>query len=44
MTPHVGRAPESPELRRFCPLFEDNLERWALGLPLVNIVDKTLGY
>ena len=44
MTPHVGRSPEPPELRRFYPLFEENLERWARGLLPMNIVDKTLGY
>ncbi len=44
LTPHVGRAPESPAFRRFYPLFEDNLERWAKSLTPLNLVDKSRGY
>jgi phosphoglycerate dehydrogenase-like enzyme len=44
LTPHLARAPEAPDRRRFYPLFERNLERWARGLPPVNVVDRHLGY
>lgn len=43
ISPHIaGDIKTTPE--RFVRLFLDNLKRWQSGLPLVNVVDKSLGY
>lgn len=43
LTPHVsGRSPLS-STRRF-ELFAENMRRFARGLPLLNVVDKSAGY
>jgi len=43
ITPHVGgqSARRADDMTEF---FVDNLRRWQLGKPLVNLVDKRLGY
>jgi phosphoglycerate dehydrogenase-like enzyme len=43
LTPHVGRSPESPPFR-WEPLFVENLRRFRLGVPLLNVVDREAGY
>ncbi|NOZ94998.1 MAG: D-2-hydroxyacid dehydrogenase [Acidobacteria bacterium] len=43
LTPHTGRSPDAGR-RRWAPLFEENLRRWTSGEPLLNVVDKELGY
>lgn len=43
VTPHVARSRERPPYR-WEPLFEDNLRRYASGLPLLNVVDVEAGY
>ncbi len=43
VTPHVsGYRPDF--FARVIAMFEDNLDRWLRGAPLVNVVDKGLGY
>jgi phosphoglycerate dehydrogenase-like enzyme len=43
LSPHS--APSGGDyLGRFWPLFSDNLERYAHGRPLRNLVDSTMGY
>ncbi len=43
VTPHVAGGSDRIEERRL-KLFRDNVERFATGRPLRNVVDKTLGY
>ena len=43
ITPHVG-AQSADRLDRTTDLFCRNLERFRVGLPLENVVDKTLGF
>ena len=43
ITPHNGATTLATKARGF-DIFADNLKRWVVGEPLVNIVDKTLGY
>ena len=43
ITPHVG-AQAADRLDVTTKLFCDNLRRYAAGEPLINIVDKTLGF
>ncbi len=43
LTPHVGRSPETGR-RRFEPVFEENLRRFASGEPLLYVVDRTAGF
>jgi phosphoglycerate dehydrogenase-like enzyme len=43
ITPHVSRSPESGR-RRWEPVFEENLRRFAHGEPLLHVVDKEAGY
>jgi phosphoglycerate dehydrogenase-like enzyme len=42
-TPHNGATTEATR-RRGVEIFLDNLERFAAGRPLVNVVDKAAGY
>ncbi len=43
VTPHNGATTEETFARGF-DIFVDNLRRFAAGRPLVNLVDKSLGY
>ncbi len=43
LTPHVGRSLE-PGVRRWEPLFEENLRRFVRGEPLLHVVDQAAGY
>lgn len=43
LTPHEARSLESPPFR-WEPLFVENLRRFASGEPLLNVVDRALGY
>lgn len=43
VTPHNGATTEATFLRAY-QIFRDNLDRFVAGLPLVNLVDKHLGY
>lgn len=42
-TPHVGRSPETPPFR-WESLFVANLARYALGRPLLHVVNQDAGY
>jgi phosphoglycerate dehydrogenase-like enzyme len=43
MTPHTSSF--SPDRqRRTVDLFAENVRRYANGLPLMNVVDKSAGY
>lgn len=43
LTPHMSGANRS-YMERACELFADNLQRFATGRPLLNVVDPNLGY
>lgn len=43
ISPHLGRSPEQHRFA-FQELFEENVRRFAGGLPLLNVVDKLEGY
>jgi phosphoglycerate dehydrogenase-like enzyme len=43
ITPHVARSPEHAPFR-WEPLFEENLRRFVVGEPLLNVVEKESGY
>ena len=43
VSPHIG-GDERDTLRRMADIFRDNLRRYLAGEPLVNVVDKRLGY
>jgi len=43
VTPHLAGASD-PKERRVVEIFRDNIERFARGEPLLNTVDKRLGY
>ena len=43
LTPHVGRSLEEGT-PKWEWLFEENLRRFVCGVPLLNIVDRTVGY
>ena len=43
LTPHVARSQE-PEGRRWEPVFEENLRRFAAGEPMLYVVDQEQGY
>ncbi len=43
VTPHVSHS-SSHVRQRTLALFKENLRRWKLGEPLLNIVDKEAGY
>lgn len=43
LTPHVARSLETGA-RRWEPLFEENLRRFARGEPLLGVVDQAAGY
>lgn len=43
LTPHVARSLEAANYR-WEALFVENLRRFAAGEPLLNVVDKELGY
>ncbi|MBA2278782.1 MAG: D-2-hydroxyacid dehydrogenase [Chloroflexia bacterium] len=43
LTPHLAGA-SAPKERRVVEIFRDNLERFMNGEPLMNVVDKRLGY
>lgn len=43
ITPHWGRSAESPPFR-WESLFEENLRRFVMDEPLLNVVDKDKGY
>ena len=43
VTPHVGRSLEVG-VAKWEGLFEENLRRWVVGEPLLNVVDPVAGY
>jgi phosphoglycerate dehydrogenase-like enzyme len=43
ITPHVASAAEASNQRRI-GVIEENIRRFAKGVPLTHVVDKTLGY
>jgi phosphoglycerate dehydrogenase-like enzyme len=43
LTPHVARSPERPPFR-WEPLFVENVRRFAIDAPLLNVVDVRAGY
>ena len=43
ITPHIATRSDNLQQRRL-KLYEENLKRFALGLPLRNVVDKRKGY
>ena len=43
LTPHVAGA-SGPKERRCVEIFRDNLLRYVNGEPLLNVVNKQLGY
>ena len=43
ITPHLAGASD-PKERRVVEIFRDNIERFSRGEPLLNTVDKRLGY
>lgn len=43
LTPHVGGATPR-EAERVAGVFLENLRRWVEGRPMMNVVDRTLGY
>jgi phosphoglycerate dehydrogenase-like enzyme len=43
ITPHNGATTHATKSRAY-EIFRDNLRRWIEGSPLLNVVDKQLGY